>query len=228
MQSLCIVFFTAACGLCLLILQVMNSSTIWGWNEKRLWPRRQPSPHRLFPCLWLLVLSKASSPHRSFPSISRREVCQFHLCNGRNLARKRQQPEYSPNPASGFSVLILSRQSWLKNMYADRARFGASGFFFELVPLLRVGAFSPFSAALRWFEGGRIELALQKTETWRIPWSLWILSASTERGSSWVVIDEQGKEKGSERMNLHVAAVDNEDGLWCDDRAYNRPRRWRR
>ena len=41
--------------------------------------------------------------------------------------------------------MILSRQSWLKNMYADRARLGALGSFFPLA----FGAFSAFSAALR-------------------------------------------------------------------------------
>lgn len=44
-----------------------------------------------------------------------------------------------PKPASGFSVLILSLQSWLKNMYADRARLGALGSFLALR-----GAFSAF------------------------------------------------------------------------------------
>ena len=53
---------------------------------------------------------------------------------------------YIPKPASGFSALILSRQSWEKNIYAERARFGALGSF---PPFLPFGAFSAFSAALR-------------------------------------------------------------------------------
>lgn len=57
----------------------------------------------------------------------------------------------SPNPASGFSVLILSRQSWLKNIYADIARLGALGSFFAFPPRV---AFSAFTAALRC--GGRV------------------------------------------------------------------------
>ena len=51
-----------------------------------------------------------------------------------------------PKPASGFSALILSRQSWLKNMYAESARLGLLGSFFPL----RDVALSAFSAALRW------------------------------------------------------------------------------
>lgn len=50
-----------------------------------------------------------------------------------------------PKPAPGFSVLIRSRQSWLKNMYALSARLGALGsFFFDALV-----DFSLFSAALR-------------------------------------------------------------------------------
>lgn len=52
----------------------------------------------------------------------------------------------SPKPASGFSVLILSLQSWEKNMYAESARLGA---FLSFLPLVARGAFSAFSAALR-------------------------------------------------------------------------------
>jgi hypothetical protein len=52
-----------------------------------------------------------------------------------------------PKPASGFSALILSRQSWLKNMYAESGRFGAFGSF--LRPARWGFAFSDFSAALR-------------------------------------------------------------------------------
>lgn len=38
-----------------------------------------------------------------------------------------------PKPASGFSDLTRSRQSWLKNMYALSGRFGAAGSFLDLV-----------------------------------------------------------------------------------------------
>ena len=41
--------------------------------------------------------------------------------------------------------MILSRQSWLKNMYAERARLGALGSFLALR-----GVFSDLVAALRW------------------------------------------------------------------------------
>lgn len=41
--------------------------------------------------------------------------------------------------------MILSLQSWLKNMYADRARFGALGSFLPF----DFGAFSAFVAAFR-------------------------------------------------------------------------------
>ena len=51
-----------------------------------------------------------------------------------------------PKLASGFSVLILSRQSWLKNIYADMARLGALGSFVFLPPR---GVFSLLLAALR-------------------------------------------------------------------------------
>ena len=44
--------------------------------------------------------------------------------------------------------MILSLQSCEKNMYADRARFGALGSFFPFP----FGAFSAFSAALRCIE----------------------------------------------------------------------------
>jgi hypothetical protein len=61
---------------------------------------------------------------------------------GDTRARKKDEPKL----ASGFSALILSRQSWLKNMYAERARLGALGSFLRAPPR---GAFSVFSTALR-------------------------------------------------------------------------------
>jgi hypothetical protein len=54
-----------------------------------------------------------------------------------------------PKLASGFSALILSRQSWLKNMYAESARLGAFGSFLRAPPR---GVFSVFSEALRVYE----------------------------------------------------------------------------
>ncbi len=60
----------------------------------------------------------------------------------RGLLKKKDIPKL----ASGFSALILSRQSWLKNMYAESARLGALGSFLRAPPL---GVFSDFSAALR-------------------------------------------------------------------------------
>ncbi len=60
--------------------------------------------------------------------------------------RQRPLEKYEPKLASGFSALILSRQSWLKNMYAESARLGALGSFLRAPPL---GVFSDLSAALR-------------------------------------------------------------------------------
>jgi hypothetical protein len=57
-----------------------------------------------------------------------------------------KQKKGIPKLASGFSALILSRQSWLKNMYAESARLGAFGSFLRAPPR---GAFSAFSLALR-------------------------------------------------------------------------------
>ena len=106
--------------------------------------------HRLALCPWLPGRHKVSCRGLTFPSISRQEVCQLRLCRTcLSKQKERKEADHSPNPASGFSVLILSRQSWLKNMYAERARFGALGSFFVPLPLLRVVAFSAFSAALR-------------------------------------------------------------------------------
>lgn len=64
-----------------------------------------------------------------------------------------------PKPASGFSALILSRQSWLKNMYADKGLLGLLGSFsfFDLEAAAR-GAFSAFSAALRWKRGRYVSI----------------------------------------------------------------------
>jgi hypothetical protein len=45
--------------------------------------------------------------------------------------------------------LILSRQSELKNMYADSARLGAFGSF-SFLPRAALAGFAAFSAALRW------------------------------------------------------------------------------
>ena len=55
----------------------------------------------------------------------------------------------SPKLASGFSALTRSRQSWLKNMYADSARFGALGSFLLFVPEERVDFSGLSAAALR-------------------------------------------------------------------------------
>ena len=65
-------------------------------------------------------------------------LCSQKLANFTCPTRQRRvhdahnEPADSPNPASGFSALILSRQSWLKNMYAESARFGAFGSFLPL------------------------------------------------------------------------------------------------
>jgi hypothetical protein len=55
-----------------------------------------------------------------------------------------------PKLASGFSCFILSRQSWLKYMYAERARLGAFGSFLCEPPR---GVLSDFLAALRVWGG---------------------------------------------------------------------------
>jgi hypothetical protein len=52
----------------------------------------------------------------------------------------------SPNFASGFSSLMRSRQSWLKNMYALSGRLGA---FLSLGARFGFDLAAPFSAALR-------------------------------------------------------------------------------
>jgi hypothetical protein len=54
-----------------------------------------------------------------------------------------------PKLASGFSCFILSRQSWLKYMYAERARLGAFGSFLREPR----EAFSDLAAALRVWAG---------------------------------------------------------------------------
>ncbi len=112
---------------------------------------------------WLLVMnrSKRLTLHTFFSSSS----SSFHLAprslpispkeiaysqTRRPIYRKVQHP---PKPASGFSPLTRSLQSWLKNMYAESARLGALGSFFAL-PL---GVFSALSAALRCV--GRVSLA---------------------------------------------------------------------
>lgn len=74
-------------------------------------------------------------------------------------SRIRKKKIYRPKPASGFSVLILSRQSWLKNIYAERARLGAFGSFLAL----RAG-FSAFSAAFRYWISVRTSLKMQRDE----------------------------------------------------------------
>jgi len=80
--------------------------------------------------------------HRA-PSTWHRAVCRLRLWTVKYEMIYRRYASL-PKPASGFSTLILSRQSWLKNMYAERARLGALGSFLPL----REG-FSAFSAALR-------------------------------------------------------------------------------
>ena len=88
--------------------------------------------------------SSSSSFHlapRSLPtSPTRSQKPSAHVRDTRT--REKDQPKL----ASGFSCLILSRQSWLKNMYAERARLGALGSFLRAPPRV---VFSGFSAALR-------------------------------------------------------------------------------
>jgi hypothetical protein len=57
--------------------------------------------------------------------------------------------------------LILSRQSWLKNMYAESARLGAFGSFLRAPPR---GVFSVFSEALRVYEVSRMSMDRSKHE----------------------------------------------------------------
>ena len=123
----------------------------------------QPSPLLLVLYLVLLVRYKANTLTLTLAhsTNNHRDTCLllliiklFPLCTKQlpNLTwnvlvntQDASSENDSPKPASGFSVLIRSRQSWLKNMYADRARFGALGSFLDLAR----GAFSAFSAALR-------------------------------------------------------------------------------
>ena len=113
-------------------------------------PRTPSSPSLRAPCLLRPGRCTASSPRRRALSILRRAACRSRLCT-RVRIRDRFHDRNgsgrfdSPKLASGFSALTRSLQSWLKNMYADSARFGAFG----SLPFLPFGAFSTFSAALR-------------------------------------------------------------------------------
>jgi hypothetical protein len=75
------------------------------------------------------------SQPRLTPSTWHRGAFQFHL-QRRKLSKtcKYRSNRHIPKPAPGFSALTRSRQSWLKNMYAERGRLGA---FLSLALVLR-------------------------------------------------------------------------------------------
>jgi hypothetical protein len=88
--------------------------------------------------------NKPSSRLRRAPSTSRRGVYQPRLMQTvSKRTRGNEGRRRVPKLASGCSVFTRSRHSWLKNMYADSARFGALGSFFFLE------LFESLSAVLR-------------------------------------------------------------------------------
>lgn len=101
-------------------------------------PHSSSSPVLHGPCRVQPVQCKVSSPTDLILSTWLREVYQLHLSvQKRNLMRfaryLKKKRKVLPNPASGFSALTRSRQSWLKNIYADNARLGALGSFLDFV-----------------------------------------------------------------------------------------------
>lgn len=65
----------------------------------------------------------------------------FHLVPSRRPTSPGVSATHVPKPASGFSALTRSRQSWLKNMYALRGRLGAAGSFLVFVRRVVVDTF---------------------------------------------------------------------------------------
>jgi len=102
----------------------------------------RPSLYQPFPCLSPPGQYRASFLRRTSPSILHQEVSLFHLLIIRLLVSKKWWKYHPPKPASGISVLILSRQSWEKNMYGERPRLGGQGSFLEPLIALVVLTFS--------------------------------------------------------------------------------------